>query len=213
MRDLRCGLPESDPAGALFADAGLDDFGLDDAGRDEAAGTDPRVDEPGVTEPRRLSSRVKLSITGRDSWRSRHAAAEKERDEWKSRAAGLESEVAASAARGAAPQPTAAEAATSDARPEEETVLEGARWTSPDGLASFTLVRTAAGRATLGLGPEAGSIRVEAGSNVRIGDPARGSYRVTVMEIDPGRAIRISAVPETSDLLLAPSGGVASPAP
>ncbi|MBW2273791.1 MAG: hypothetical protein JRG96_10990 [Deltaproteobacteria bacterium] len=138
----------------------------------------------------------------RDSWRSRHAAAEKERDEWKAEAEGLDMHLAEDAPEASAP-----------AQPIDATLLEGASWASPDGHASFTLITAAEDHATLDLGPGGGRLRVEAGSNIRIGDPARGSYRVTVMEIQAGRAIGISAVPETSDLLTAPLGSAAAPAP
>ena len=151
----------------------------------------------------------------RDTWKSRHATAQQERDELEARA---ETPVAATPRDATPPEAEAEEAApmaaaATEASPVEDTVLEGARWTSPDGNAAFTLVAAEEGRATLRLLPDGGSIRVESGSNVRIGDAARGSYRVTVMEIETGRAIRISAVPENSDLLLAPFGSAAAPAP
>jgi hypothetical protein len=154
----------------------------------------------------------------RDTWRSRHAAAEEERDEWKAQATGLETELASvapetSAHEAAAPETATPSTAADTGQPVEDTVLVGARWTSPDGNASFTLVEAGSNRATLELDSDGGTVRVEAGSNIRIGDPARGSYRVTLMEIEAGRAVGISAVPEASDLLLAPLGGAAAPAP
>jgi hypothetical protein len=159
----------------------------------------------------------------RDSWRSRHAAVEKELDELNERKVGkvrqegkegnaqVGTPLAALAPEAAAPDSPAPAAAP--ALPVEQTVLEGSRWTSPDGGTSFTLVAAEEDHATLELAPDGSSVRVEAGSNIRVGDSTSGSYRVTVMEIEDGRAIRVSAVPETSDLLLAPLGSAAAPAP
>ena len=144
----------------------------------------------------------------RDSWRSRHASSEKELGALKAQTEERDSQQAPSPAS----QPAAAPAGDSAAAsPAQHTVNEGARWTSPDASASFTLVSASDGRATLRLGDGGETIRVETGSNIRIGDPARGSYRVTIMQIEAGRSIGISAEPEDSNLLLAP--GVASPAP
>jgi galactokinase len=158
----------------------------------------------------------------RNTWQSRHAEAEAERDEWKTRS--VEAQAAAKVPEPAEEEPAAHAADSLALDPVEAMVLEGARWVSPDGAASFTLVEAAENRATLRLGQgsadtqaafgDGRSIRVEAGSKVQIGDPAQRSYRVTIVEIDAGRSISINAVPETRDLRVAPLGSAAAaPAP
>jgi hypothetical protein len=130
----------------------------------------------------RLEKRAKEAERERDTWKSRHAEAEKAR----------------AAARAAAAPPPAAPAAASDVVASGVTVEVGTRWRSSDGKSDFDLVAIQGGKARIV--PDASQLRpgvvpktldVGVGERFTLDGPDGAMRTARVVEISGESSIRI----------------------